>query len=257
MKLEYTNTGVSCQILFTTDPILVVLRGQACWIPALLSTIPWGYASSHFRTIREPLLLGFGIITIGCIGLATIQPGQSTNAIAFACVSGIGFGAPLVLVVSGAQLSAPHKLLATASAVTTTSRAIAAAIFTSIFSAAFNTRIKEDLPKYVSNAAIAAGLPVSSVAAFVEALSAGQSAALARIPGVTPDMIGQGALALQQAYADSIRIVFIIAAPFGVLSCIACLFLGDLKGTMNYRVDAPIEELHAKRGHHTDGAGGA
>ena len=73
-------------------------------------------------------------------------------------------------------------------------------------------------------------------------------AALAKVPGVTPAAIAQGARALQQAYADAIRIIFIIAVPFGVVACITCCFLGDLKETMNYHVDAPVEELHAKHG---------
>ncbi|OAG44977.1 hypothetical protein AYO21_00939 [Fonsecaea monophora] len=242
---------IMSQILFTTDPILVVLRSQAAWIPALLSTVLWGYASTHFRTIREPLLVGNVIMTAGMVGLATVQPGQSTNAIAFACVAGVGFGAPLVLTVSGAQLVVPHKVLATASAVTTTARAIGVAIFTAIFTAAFNTRLKLYLPEYIIAAAEASGLPGSSIPAFLEALTTGQTATLPTIPGATSEIIAQGFSALQQAYADSIRVVFIIAAPIGLAGSIVCLFLGDLKKTMNYRVDAPVEELHAKRGRHT------
>ncbi|KIX02766.1 uncharacterized protein Z518_08708 [Rhinocladiella mackenziei CBS 650.93] len=233
------------QMLFTDDPVLVVARSQACWIPALFSTVLWGFISTHFRTIREPLFVGFAVFTGGLIGLATIQPGQSISAIAFSCLMGVGFGAPLILVVTGVQLSTPHKLIATATACTTSSRAVAGAIFSAINAAAFNTRLKSYLPEYVARAASAAGLPVASLPEFIEALGTGDSATLATIPGVTPAVIAQGVRALQQAFADSVRIVFIIAAPFGVVACIGCLFLGDLRETMNYRVDAPIEDLHA------------
>ena len=99
---------------------------------------------------------------------------------------------------------------------------------------------------------IAAGLPASSLPRFIAALSEGDTAALAKVPGITPTIIAQGAGALRQALADSLRIVFIIAAPFGVIACIACCFLGDLKQTMTYRVDAPIEALQAKREHHEE-----
>ena len=249
--IRHANLMYRSQILFTTDPIHVVLRSEAAWIPGLVSTIPWGYASTYFRTVREPLLLGFVFITIGYIGLATLQPGQSTKAIAFACVTGVGFGAPLVLTVSGAQLVVPHKFLATASAVTTTARAVSVAVFTAIFSAVFNTRIRNKLPIYIAAAATASGLPASSLPAFIKALSTGQTATLAKIPGVTPGIIAKSITALEQAYADSIRVVFIIAAAFAFVSCFACLLLGDLQKTMNYSVDAPIEELHAKRHRHT------
>ena len=214
----------------------------------------WGYASTRFKTIREPLFVGFVIFTGGIVGLATVQPGQSTNAIVFSALVGLGLGAPLTLAVTGVQLSTPKNLIATATAVTTCARAVAASVFTAIFSAAFSTRLTKNLPNDVAGAALKAGLPPSSLKAFVEALAGGDSAALSHIPGVTPKILASGLAALKQAYADSIRVVFIIAAPFGVLACICCLFLGRLRTTMNYSVDAPVEDLHAKghghQGHH-------
>ena len=111
-------------------------------------------------------------------------------------------------------------------------------------------RLNNDIASYTAKAALSAGLPVSSLHAFVEALASSDTAALSKIPGVTPTIIALGVAALKQAFADALRVVYIIAAPFGALACIACLFLGDLRETMNYRVDAPIEDLHAKPHHH-------
>jgi hypothetical protein len=220
---------------------LIVARSQACWIPALFSTIFWGYISTRFRTIRAPLFIGFGLFTCGFVGLSTIEPSQSAHAIGLSVLVGLGFGAPLILAVTGVQLSTPHRFLATATACTTSARAIAGAVFSVIDTAAFNARINKYLPQYVATAASGAGLPHSSLPGFIEALSSGDSAALAKVPGVTPNIIAQGARALQQAYADSIRIVFIISAPFGVVALVACWFLGDLKKTMNSHIDAPVE----------------
>ncbi|KAJ9603759.1 hypothetical protein H2200_011945 [Cladophialophora chaetospira] len=235
------------QVLFTADPVLIVARSQACWIPAAASVVVWGFVSTRFRTIREPMLVGFVFFTAGLVGLATIQPGQSVSAIAFACLTGIGIAAPLVLTITGVQLTTPHKLIATATSCTTSARAVAGAVFSAIFAAAFNSRLTDRLPKYVARAALAAGLPAASLPEFIEALSTGDAQALANIPGVTPTVIAEGASALQQAFADSLRIVFIIAVPFGAAAAVACLFLGDVRKTMNYHVDAPLEELHVKR----------
>jgi hypothetical protein len=209
----------------------------------------YGYASTKLRTIRLPLFLGFLFFTGGIIGLATIQPNDSTNAIAFAGLAGLGMGGPLVLVIAGVQLSTPHHLIATATAVTTSSRAVSATIFTAIYGATVTTRLAKDIPSYVAEAALHAGLPKTSLQAFVEALAGNDAAALPKIPGVTPSIIGAGVAALKQAFADGLRAVYIIAAPFGALACIACFFLGDLKKTMNYHVDAPVEDLHAKHHH--------
>ena len=224
-------------------------RAQPFWVACIPSTILWGYLSTRFRTIREPLFAGFLIFTAGIIGFATVQPDDSTSAIIFSGLCGIGFGAPLILIITGVQLSTPHHLIATATAVTTSSRAVAATVFTAIYSAAFSTRLGTDLPAYVAKAALQAGLPAKSLKPFIGALADNDTAALAKIPGVTPAIIGAGVVALKQAFADSIRVVYEIAAPFGALACLACLFLGDLRKTMNYHVDAPVEDLHAKEQH--------
>lgn len=207
----------------------------------------YGYASTKLRSIRLPLFVGFLLFTAGMIGLATIQPGDSTNSIAFAGLAGLGFGGPLVLVIAGVQLSTPHHLIATATAVTTSARAVSATVFTAIYGATLTTRLAEKIPRYVAGAAARAGLPKTSLAAFVGAVATNNATALLSIPDVNPAIIEVGVAALKQAFADGLRPIYMIAAPFGALACVLCWFIGDLKPTMNYHVDAPVEDLHAKR----------
>ncbi|KAH6690752.1 putative siderophore iron transporter [Leptodontidium sp. MPI-SDFR-AT-0119] len=235
--------------LFETDPFLQVARGQPAWICGMLSTGIYGFVSTKMRSIRVPLAVGFVILTGGLIGLATVQPSDSTSAIIFAGLWGIGFGGPLCLIIAGVQLSTPHSLIATATALTSSTRAIAATMFTSIYVATVNDRMGRFIPSHVGKAAIGAGLPISSVPAFVGALASKNTTALPTIPGVTPTIIGAGIAGLKQASADGIRAVFMIAAPFGALGVICCFFLGSLKEQMTYHVDAPVEELHAKHQH--------
>ncbi|KAJ6096719.1 hypothetical protein N7486_007465 [Penicillium sp. IBT 16267x] len=232
--------------LFTTDPFLQAARQQPFTIATALSTVVYGYASLKFRTIRSPMIAGFVILTGGVVGMATIQPGDDISSLAFAALAGLGFGAPLILIVAGVQLSVPHHLIATATAATTCSRAVGVAVFTAIASAALRSRLDKYIPTYTAKAALEAGLPESSLAGFIGALTSEDTAALLTVPGVNFHIIEAGVMALKQAYADGIRVVFIIAAPFGVVAIIACIFLGDVKSVMNYGVDAPIEDLHAK-----------
>lgn len=232
--------------LFESDPFKVTARAQPFWIGCLVTTVVWGYWSTRLRTIRSPLFTGFLLFTAGIIGFATIEPSDNFSALAFAALAGIGFGAPLILIISGVQLSTPHHLIATATAVTTSSRAVAATVFTAAYAAAFRGRIGTKLPSYVAAAALKAGLPAASLKAFVGAFATDDKPALAKIAGVTPEILAAAGAALKQAFADSIRVVYFIAIPFGVIACILCIFLGDMKKTMNYRVDAPVEDLHAK-----------
>lgn len=197
-----------------------------------------------------PLGIGFTLLTAGVVGLATIQPDDSTNAVVFAGLAGIGFGSPLVLIVAAVQLAVPHHLIATATAVTTSARAVAATIFTASYVAAFSNRAERLVPEYVAPAALGAGLPAGSVQPFIAGLSAQNRTALAAVPGITPAIVSAGTAALKQAMADSVRVVYIIAAPFGAVAIVACFFLGDLSKVMNYLVDAPVERLHAKHERH-------
>jgi hypothetical protein len=233
--------------LFENDPFLLTAREQPFWIACGISTVFYGYASTKLRTIRLPLFVGFVLFTGGMVGFATVQPINSTSAIAFSGLAGLGMGGPLVLIVAGVQLSTPHHLIATATAVTTSSRAVSATIFTAIYGVTLNTRLNKYIHGYVAEAAMEAGLPTSSVEAFVKAIADSNFESLSGIKGVNPAITSAGVAALKQAFADGIRAVYMIAAPFGALACVACFFLGDLKSVMNYSVDAPVEELQAKR----------
>lgn len=186
--------------------------------------------------------------------MSTINPGQSTNAIAFSCLIGLGFGAPTIYIITAVQLSAPHHLIATATACTTSARAITGAVFSAVYAASVNSRLEDYLPKYVGKAALTAGLPATSLLNFIHALSLGDIASLAQVPGVNSRIIAAGMEALQHAYADAIRIVYIIGVPFGVVACVACLFIGNLKDTMNYHIDAPVEKGLADENQHREEA---
>lgn len=245
--VQLTSSSNRTLTLFETDPFLLAGRGQAFWVTCGLSTVVYGYAATSLGSIKSPLFVGFLLSTSGIVGLATIQPSDSTSAIIFAGIFGLGMGGPLVLVITGVQLSTPHHLIATATAVTASFRAVSATTFTAINSAALTTRLNQYIPSYVGTAAIKAGLPKISLEEFIGALTSNNSTALAGIQGATPTIIQASVVALKQAYADGLRAVYMIAAPFGAVACIACFLLGDLKPVMNYSVDAPVEDLHAKR----------
>ncbi|KAI6881382.1 hypothetical protein KC360_g6076 [Hortaea werneckii] len=233
--------------LFEQNFFLLAARIQPFWLACGLATLPYGWVSSKIRSIRSPMFVGFFFFTAGVVGMATVQPDDGTSAVVFAGLMGLGVGAPVVLVVSSVQLSVPHHLIATATALISSSRAVAATVFTAIYAAALEDRLAKTVPQQVGDAVVGAGLPTSSSEAFVKAISSGMSTS--DLPGATHGIVQAGMQAYRQARADGFRVVYIIAAPFGVVACIACFFLGDLRETMNYRVDAPVEDLHGKHRH--------
>lgn len=155
----------------------------------------------------------------------------------------------MILLIAGVQLASPHHLIATATAVLTSGRAIAGSVFTAVYGAAVASGMSTKLPGYTAAAAVGAGLPPDSVAAFVGGMLGGDPAAAQAVPGFTPAVMEASVKAIAQATADSFRTVYIIAAPFGAAACLVAWFLPDMTKLMGYSVDAPVEELHARHKH--------
>jgi hypothetical protein len=73
--------------------------------------------------------------------------------------------------------------------------------------------------RIVPPAAIAAGLPQSSVSALMGALPLG-SVALAKVPGITAEIIGAAGQAFQQSYVVGLRTTALSSLSFGIIGII-------------------------------------
>ena len=134
------------------------------------------------------------------IGLSCVQPGNSALPIAMICLLGLGLcvqasypaltlcsGSPLILIVSGVQFYAPHRLIGTVTALVTSARSVFIAVFVAIYSSAIVAPRSAKVPDNVIAAAIGAGLPPSSASSFVGPfLGNAPASVLFQIPGVTP-----------------------------------------------------------------------
>jgi hypothetical protein len=230
--------------LFTADPLGVAVRQLPLFAIAGALTLAYGWASSYFRDIKYTLFVGFVFYTAGIVGLATVQPGQSGVALGTISLAGVGLAGPLILILTGVQLAVPHHLIATATAMVVSCRTLAGSIFTAAYSTALSNRLNTYIPSYLAAAVAQAGLPPSSIGPFIGAFASHDQAALAQIPGVTQAVLGAAGGAFQQAFADGVRVVYEIAAPFGAVACILCLLLPSFKDIMDHKVEAPLEDVH-------------
>ena len=245
----------STSSIYEPDPFKAVARQMPFWLTTLFFTGVWAWVSIRLRRIREPLIVAFAIFAAALAAMASIQPGSSTAFIVYAGVAGIGFSGLIVLILTATHLAVPHALITTATAITVASRSISASVAAAVYIAVFSSRLKHRLPEYVGQAAVAAGLPPSSIPAFVQAIAATNIAGLGNVPDVTPAIIAAGIAAFKRAFLDSARVVYIIAASLGGLSVALCLIMGNQRSRMDYVVDAPVERLEAKHSGHTSGSG--
>lgn len=92
-----------------------------------------------------------------------------------------------------------------------------------IVSAIFNTKINSTLGSSIAAAVLPLGFSPQYLEAFIGALAGQDQAALAQIPGVTPQIIGAGVHALQTAFLASFKNVWIAAAVFAGVTVIGKL----------------------------------
>jgi hypothetical protein len=223
---------------------MIAVRATSFWIPLIFGVVFAGWMATKFRVVREPLIMGFVLNMAGHIGYATIQIGDDLVPLFTGGLQGFGWGMLFGQIIAAVQLTSPHALIASASALAIVCRALGGVVFTAVYVSLVTNKMSSLLPAYLTSAGTGSGVPIDLIPDYVGALAAGK---LNLLPdNITSGMISVGLRAVQQANADSIRVTAIIAAVFGAVGVVICWFMGDVKKLMNYHVDAPVEVLHAK-----------
>jgi hypothetical protein len=170
---------------------------------------------------------------IATICFAFIQPSWGTPQIIFTALTGIGCAGPLTLLVACVQFTAPHA----------SARAIGGAFGTAVIYAIVNSRVASKLPGDVGSAAIAAGLPSSSVTALLKGMK-GSSATKFRgkgVPGASEAIMTAAWDASHWSYARAYRLGFWSVVPFVALATIAVASMQGVKKLMTEKVEATVE----------------
>lgn len=192
-----------------------------------------------------------------------VNEGSSKEMWGLAVILGWGLGTVLTSLITAAQFGTPPELISLSVGALLCVRTFGASISLPINNAIFNSQIQKHLGPGIAAAVLPLGLSPDVLGRFIEALSANNQAALAAIPGVTPEIIQAGVHALQAAYVSSFRIMWIMPLVLSVLalSCksqivpitprtprthtdlvlLACLFLANPREEFTMHVDAPVE----------------
>lgn len=185
----------------------------------------------------------YGIFLIATICYACIRPDWSTPQIIFTVLTGIGCAGPLTLLVACVQFTAPHAFLSTATGLAFSARAIGGAFGSAVISAIINSRLSSHYGSDVSGAAIAAGLPSSSVPALLKAMAAGTATTVTGqgIPGANEDIMKAAWNASYWSYAKAYQMGWWSVLPFVVLATVSVACMRGVKELMTERVEATVE----------------
>lgn len=156
-------------------------------------------------------------------------------AVAFGTIGGFGIGGVLVPAATIAITVTPDAYIATTVALSLAIRVIGGSIGFSIYYNVFVNKLTGKLPLYIGEFAVKAGLPVTSAPAFVEAVLL-SPATVANVSGVTEAVLESAVMASRWAYGDSLAYVWYVSITFGVMSIVACCFMGNVRPYLTHRV---------------------
>jgi len=166
-------------------------------------------------------------------------------AIAFTILAGFFTGwLELVVLVANGLVNLPQDL-GLANGFLGSVRNTAGTISISIYVAILERRLAVNLPQDVTAAAVSAGLPTANVPALFEAIANGTATAMSKVPGINTKIEGAVGSALQDAYSQSFRTVYLASIAFGACAIIACFFSGDIDQYLTNYVSRRIQKTVA------------
>jgi EmrB/QacA subfamily drug resistance transporter len=193
------------QIVRGESPTISGLQLLPLMVGMLIVSIGSGQIISRSGRYRVFPIIGTGLITIGLLLLSRMGIGTSSDLQAiYMLVLGMGLGAVMQVLVLIVQNAVPYPELGVATSGATFFRSIGGSFGAAIFGAIFSNVLVGNLVRHLKGAKLPPGLTTSSVTpASLDTLSAAAR---------------HGYVA---AYAQSIQVVFVIAAPIGLIAFFA------------------------------------
>lgn len=99
----------------------------------------------------------------------------------------------------------------------------------------------------MGQAAVAAGLPASSVPALLTALAAGGTPSTTNVEGATNAAWAAAMHESRWVYAKAYQLAWASVIPFVALAIVAVAFLKGVKELMTEKVEATVERVEEKR----------
>jgi hypothetical protein len=130
--------------------------------------------------------------------------------------------------------------IGTAVGITGSVRGGVSTIGTAVYSIILANKLAQNIPALVAPAAIQAGLPSSSVSAFIGALSG--TGNITSVPGVNQNVIAAGSAAYKLASVHAYRTVFYSTLAFSGVAIILALCTPNVDEKMTQRVATTLHD---------------
>ncbi|KAK5169763.1 uncharacterized protein LTR77_005741 [Saxophila tyrrhenica] len=200
-----------------------------------------------FRNYRTTLSISWaGMVLFGGL-MALVTPYNKGLMIAFAFLEQTCFGWAQYLSIAFTQLGVHQHDLGMSGGLAGVARyaggSLAQAIYVSILANTQASRAAITVPE----AAIRAGANSETASALLAALPLG-SAAIAKVPGITDEIVAAASTAFQWSYAHGLKITALSSLSFGGVGLILCLMTENIDKKMTQETNVFLEnDIHASK----------
>jgi hypothetical protein len=109
-----------------------------------------------------------------------------------------------------------------------------------------NNKYAASLPKQITSAVSKFDLSAADLKQLIAAAKLGTAAAYKAVPGITPQIIAAAALGNKKAYLQGAHLSYEVAVAFGVLGCIAALFVKTIDTRKYTKNTVALQEADRK-----------
>lgn len=149
------------------------------------------------------------------------------------------------MLVACVQFTAPHAFLSTATGLAFSARAIGGAFGSAVLNAIINGRLSTHYASAVSEAALGAGLPESSIPALLQAFDSGKVGSTA-VKGANSTIWEAAARESEWQYAYAYQLAWSSIIPFVVLAIVAVALMKGVQDLMTEKVEATVEHVERR-----------
>jgi hypothetical protein len=134
----------------------------------------------------------------------------------------------------------------TAAGLAGTARLLFGAVAVAIFSNVTNNKYATSLPAQVTAAVSGLNLPAATLKKLIAATKVGTAAAYKAVPGITPQIQAAAVLGNKRAYLQGAHMSYQVALAFGLLGCIAAVFVKTIDSRKYTKNTVALQEADRK-----------
>lgn len=200
----------------------------------------WGPMIAIVKHVKlQTIVLAVMVMAFSGAMASSTQYNRGQSA-AFSFLTTFPGGILELIPVSLVQMEANDADLGTVFSILFLARTVLGSIFSTIYLAILRNKLPSEIAAKVPEAALAAGLPQSSLASLLQAAATGTAAAFEAVPGITARITQAAMDALVDARVVSYSYIYYASIPVNFVGVVAAICMRDYDHLLNSHVPRQI-----------------